>query len=259
MTAGVMIRPARVEDAGDIVEAIRRGFEPDVLGLMIYGCPGIARFVAEQIAARGLGADTSYTVAVAGGRVVACVELRHQPDGLFLNYLSVLPEARSSGIGRALLREAIASGRRAEHRRVGLDVLDRNDLARGWYERLGFRRESASDWWDVPAAGAIDAPPALLADYPQAQVCHQAFGFSRFTLVTPGGRHAVGRLGAVWFRLTGPEPLSDPGVLAALARLDPGRRILAIVPEGCELPPTRGQPRLVAKAIRMEADIGSFD
>jgi ribosomal protein S18 acetylase RimI-like enzyme len=63
----------------------------------------------------------------------------NEADGLLLIDLSLMPEQRGSGVGGAILRDAIAMARGAG-RSVTLHV-ERFNPARRLYERLGFRIE----------------------------------------------------------------------------------------------------------------------
>lgn len=252
------IRRARVEDAGGIVAAVRSGIDPDLLGTMIYGCDGIDRFVEDQIGICECGADTAYTVAAAGDTIAGCVELRLMPGELFLNYISILPGYRSSGLGRRLLAEAILAANREEARAMSLDVLDHNRRARAWYERLGFEYRQSLVWWDVDLCGREGAPEALVCGYPQALAGQERFGFGQFRLVTPRGEYAVGLLGRDWFRLTQPEALADSSVASALSGLGRRRRVLAVVPDTARAGWHTGHGRIMAGSHRLHADINKL-
>ena len=76
---------------------------------MIYGCPGIAAFIAEQIAVQDHGGQNFYIVASDGRGVAGCAEGRRLPGRLFLNYIAVRPAYRSLGLGRRLLRALLKS------------------------------------------------------------------------------------------------------------------------------------------------------
>ncbi len=253
MSLELRIRPARVEDAGEIVDAIRDGFDASMLDLFIYGCAGIARFVGEQIAIRQAGCDTAYTVACGGERVVGCVEMRRHRDELFLNYISVLSDFRSRDLGKRLLAASIAGSRERGHLRMSLDVLDGNVRARRWYESLGFEYGGSAAWWDIAPPESAAGASCMVCGYPQALASHRELGFSMFRIATGAGDYAIGRLGERWFRIVGPEALADPSVPPALHRLDPSRRILALLPEGSDPPVPRG--RLLAVTRRMSADM----
>jgi hypothetical protein len=94
-----------------------------------------------------------------------------------------------------------------------------------------------------------DCEPAFISGLPQADVCHERFGFSQLTLVTFSGTYTVGRIGSTWFRLTQKEAIDKPEIFALLKQLDPRRRIYAIVPAFSV--PNAPVRRVVAKTYRM--------
>ena len=254
MRTGVVLRPARPKDACEIVDVVRCGMPTDLLGCMIYGCPGIARFVKHQIEAGGSGSDTVYAVARRDDRMIGCAEMRVFPDALFLNYISVRPEARDFGLGKRLFSQALLQSRRWGQSRVLLDVLEKNHLARRWYQRMGFESTGAADWWEVAMPAGPGAPEAILVNYPQAQVAQSDFGFSVFELVSPLGRYMVGRLGDEWFRLSQAGALTDPSVDAALARIDSKRRLLAVLSNGSLPEMLQETARPLARSLRLAID-----
>jgi hypothetical protein len=139
-----------------------------------------------------------------------------------------------------------------------------NQVARRWYAGLGMHEVSASAWWAVdPAAvvgalGATRESDAVVTDHPAATAVHSAYGFSQFRVVTPRGSHTVGRIGTDWFRLTAPGALTDPDLLALLARLDPGRRLLVVAPHGGALealPGTAPGASPLVVAVRLHGDL----
>jgi GNAT superfamily N-acetyltransferase len=64
--------------------------------------------------------------------------------GIYLEDLFVLPEARGSGVGRALLERLAQLAVERDCGRLEWAVLDWNESAIGFYERLGARPNS--DW-----------------------------------------------------------------------------------------------------------------
>lgn len=193
---------------------------------MIYGCHGVAGFVAEQIRVQQLGGETCYAVACDGGRVVGCAEMRCQPNRLFLTYIAIQPDYRRQGLGGRLLHAAIeAAG--ADAAEFALDVFDFSDGARQWYRHLGLEQRDAFSWCQI--APTDDAPaPVRLSGYAQAQACHRDFGFSQFSLTAADTRYEIGRLGDQWYRLTDASALTVPGLIAAITRLSPQRDVLLV-------------------------------
>jgi GNAT superfamily N-acetyltransferase len=71
--------------------------------------------------------------------------------GIWLEDLYVTPEARRTGLGRALIADLAALAVERGFRRLDLSVLDWNP-ARGFYERLGIDR--LEPWLQYRASGA---------------------------------------------------------------------------------------------------------
>ena len=225
------VRPATARDADAFVAVVRGGFEPAFAETTTYGCHGMAQFVRDQIALPASLCDSRYTVAVAGETVAGAVDLRADGRALVLNYIAVDSRFRSGGLARRLLAEAVEAFPQDGLDRMALDVLATNDAARRWYERLGFERESETQWWALAPHVAGQAPGGgvVVHAYPQAQASQTRFGFSQFDVATLAGRHTVGRLGQDWFRLTDAGALTDPALPRVLGVLDPHRRLLVLL------------------------------
>jgi ribosomal protein S18 acetylase RimI-like enzyme len=233
VSAPVLVRPATAGDAEAMVAVIREGFAPALLDAMIYGCAGMGRFIRDELELPPGLCDRTYTVAEREGRVLGCVELRRLPGTLILNYIAVGAELRSTGVARRLLLEAIVQAGGERYGTMVLDVFTSNDVARGWYLRLGFAAADRGEWWSVPMP-QVDAgeTPAIVNGFPQAEASQLRFGFSQLDVTTPEGSYAVGRMGAKWFRLTQAAALRDDVLLSTLRLLDPARGLLLLLPEG---------------------------
>ena len=70
--------------------------------------------------------------------------------------------------------------------------------------------------------------PWFASGLAEANLIHDSWGFSQFTLQTPKGSHRIGRLGNRLFRVTDGRVLSDDCVLAALKSLSPARNLVCI-------------------------------
>jgi len=81
--------------------------------------------------------------------------------GLFVEDLYVTPDARTYGVGRALLATVAHRAVERGYRRVDLNVLDWNP-ARGFYDRIGFRQ--MKEWLPYRLTG--DALAALATERP---------------------------------------------------------------------------------------------
>jgi ribosomal protein S18 acetylase RimI-like enzyme len=257
---GVEIRPGRPGDGPGIVETVRAGFDAALLDTFVYGCGGAVAWVEAHLRTPAGLAERAYTVAVRDGAVVGCADMSAGGDALFLSYVSVRGDARGAGLARRLLASAVQSLAADRHERMVLDVFRHNVRARDWYLRLGFAPAGGSEWWRIapgPAAAACTGG-AVVHGLPQAQAVQERFGFSRLEVSTPTGRHAVGRVGTRWWRLTGPEPLRDPALHAVLAALDPARETLAILPAGDLPAAAAARAERIVEVERMGADLGGL-
>lgn len=254
MREDAIIRPAEPADADSIVEVIRSGIPPDVLDMVIYGCDGVARYVHDHVATAG-PVDTTYTVADVQGRVVGCVELRCYAEGPFVNYISVLPEARSCGLGRRLLLSAVEATCPIGGAVVRLDVLETNTAARAWYEKLGFRQEHSTIWFDRPIRSEGCPGWSVIRGMPQSRAACQRFGFGQFDIITDRSIYAIGVLGSRWFRVVDEQAAADRGVHSTLSRLERERRMLALVRDGSGVSSQYEQGTMVARLHRLRADL----
>lgn len=80
--------------------------------------------------------------AIARGLLISVLERKCAPGTLLMDGIFVRPEARSLGVGSALLEatERYAAGKGLKH--VRLDVIDENPRARALYQRRGFEAHS---------------------------------------------------------------------------------------------------------------------
>lgn len=250
--SGVLFRPAVEPQSSAIAELLSSGFSPLVQPILLYKCRGAAEYIRCQIASCDR-ADSAFFVAQESEIVVAAVELRRRPNGLFLNYIGVKDDYRKKRIATALLKTAVqflsnGSGR------ITLDVIEDNTPALNWYTGLGFEQRSVSEMVELAPPNDALPIPVWLSGAPQAALSQARFGFSLLTLITSAGEFNLGRVGESWFRLTDPTAAADARVLAALKTLDRGRRIFAVVPEDS------GRPSLItqrmARIRRMEMEIG---
>ena len=76
-------------------------------------------------------------------------------DGTYIDRLHVEPSLKGGGIGRAMLDHVEGSQGRGD--RIWLEVLDGNDSAIGFYQRVGFALTGKTD-----ACGGLAGIPALV-------------------------------------------------------------------------------------------------
>lgn len=117
-------------------EASRAGWttEADLLGGQRVDRDMVATALAEP--------DAEIVLALAGGDLVACCELRHDDEGLdtHLGMFAVRPELQAAGVGRRVLAEGERRAAARGSRRVVLSVIEQRAELIAWYERRGYAR-----------------------------------------------------------------------------------------------------------------------
>src|ERR1700722_862980 len=133
-----MIRPAVENDVEELVELIHDLAE-------FERSPGSVEIRPDDLRDALFGASPTVFAHVAdeSGRLVGmAIWFRNFStwtgrNGIYLEDLYVRPEARTRGIGRALVAELASIPRRSGYARVEWSVLDWNEPAIGFYRSLG--------------------------------------------------------------------------------------------------------------------------
>jgi GNAT superfamily N-acetyltransferase len=147
-----MIRPARPDDVPTILQLIQELAEyerarhearatPEQLQDVLFGeAPTVFAHLAEHPGAHG--------PEVAGFALwflnFSTWTGRH---GIYLEDLFVDPAVRGGGVARALMEALAAEAISKGYRRLEWAVLDWNDLAKGFYRRLGARHNETWEPW----------------------------------------------------------------------------------------------------------------
>ncbi|MES9556662.1 GNAT family N-acetyltransferase [Streptomyces sp. NPDC086796] len=155
----ILIREMTPDDVDAVADVRVRGWQTAYAGLMpqpYLDSMSVAEDARQRRAflERGTGTMANW-VAERGGEVVgwACFGPHQEPEGpprggeLYAMY--VLPEQRSTGIGRALMETVVAEARRRGLPWVRLWVLKENAPGRRFYERAGFRPDGHEESSDI--------------------------------------------------------------------------------------------------------------
>jgi ribosomal protein S18 acetylase RimI-like enzyme len=134
-----VIREATPDDE-QFVRALRQEFESEL--------PDLAWRESDDD-----GANADLVLLADEGGIAAATRLG--PRRWFLDVLYVRPEARGHGIGRDLLRAVNERAQAAGVEMIELEVLESNERARRFYDRLGFRTIERT--LAVPVAAAAEA------------------------------------------------------------------------------------------------------
>jgi putative acetyltransferase len=112
------------------------------------------RFFSQAEAALADGTKATFLIAEKDGAIVGHCHV-FEADGRYVDRLHVAPEAKGRGIGRALLRHVETL--QSPGVRLWLTVLEGNDEAMAFYERVGFKRCGKTD-----ACDGLAGIPALI-------------------------------------------------------------------------------------------------
>jgi len=130
----VVIRLALPGDSAAIVALIHRAFGP-YRGMLQPEPSALAETMEGIEVAMAAG---TVLVARRHGRIAGCVSVQRRGDSAYAGRLSVEPDARGTGIGRALMADVETMARQMEAVRLRVDVrlaLVRN---RAFFRALGF-------------------------------------------------------------------------------------------------------------------------
>ena len=224
----IKIRYAEKRDVCRIIEIVKQGFDNILLDAMIYGCKGIDKYLSYQFELPQSLSDKVYIVAENSDGVMGFVEFRIYPDTLFLNYIGIDKSSRKNSLASYLLNQSELMIRKKCHKKMQLDVFFDNQIAKNWYEKIGFTSITSSNWLSVSFEAESKLKNAKISDFPQAILCSEKFGFSEFLLSTPIRTYNIGLLGDKWFRVTQSQIFHDSDALSGLKKLSDTRKILAL-------------------------------
>ena len=109
-------------------------------------------------------------IAFRDGEPVGLGNLGLRGEDAWIGGVGVVPSARRSGVGEALMRALHEEGRERGVRRVWLEVIVENTGAFALYEKLGYELVQDVEVWTLPAAGGDHAGREVSASHAKAQL-----------------------------------------------------------------------------------------
>lgn len=155
----MLVRPAREDEYAAVGALTVAGYDAD--DYLVHPDGSYDHDYAGWLAdAAARGRDADLLVAADDEQLLGCVtwcpygspfaQLATQPHQGEFRTLSVAPEARGRGVGRALVLECLARGRAADLTEVLLASVDVMLPAHRLYTSLGFLRRPELDWRPKP-------------------------------------------------------------------------------------------------------------
>jgi GNAT superfamily N-acetyltransferase len=149
---GVLLRPARPDDAAAVARIWRRGWRDGHVGNVPAEL--VAVRTPESFAARAARRVDDTVVAIVADAVAGFVMVA----GDEVEQVYVAAEHRGSGVAAILLAEAERLVRQNGHELAWLAVVAGNARARRFYQRHGWIDEGPFDYQAAGPAGAITVP-----------------------------------------------------------------------------------------------------
>lgn len=248
------IRKAVADDARRIVELVKAAFENYNLDMMIYGCPGILKYVENSLILQSQISDSVTYVAERNGLIVAVAQFKRVPstNTLYLNYICTDNNFQGVGLGKNVLKCSIMSEQN-DYDYVALDVFESNEIAKSWYLNLGFMQNEKKSWF-VTETKPLENVEAVISGFPQSAVSQREYGFSQISIDTSLGSYSVGLLGEKYYRASDKKMMNDKNAIAALHEFDSNRSLI-LISSGFDPSASYLDAKLLQKSINMTTKI----
>jgi GNAT superfamily N-acetyltransferase len=152
----LLIRDARDDELDDVAALIVDAWAEYAANMSPDAWSSYANEIANVHGRRN---DAELLIAERGGRKVGAITVFSgwrgaQEGSVGVRLLSVLPEERGAGVGRALMEAVIARAREAGKRRVVLTTTQEMGAVRDLTESMGFQRDPSLDHQPAPGVRA---------------------------------------------------------------------------------------------------------
>jgi N-acetylglutamate synthase-like GNAT family acetyltransferase len=154
------IRCADTKDAGVIVDVLRQSFGTVAkrFGLTLENYPKHIAFHTEARLQEDLSRGMRFYVMEEDSHIYGCVALEPARPGVcYLGRLAVLPPHRSRGLGRTLVRHALAEAGKSGVARVEIATIAADTRLKDWYRQFGFEQTGTKEFPHLPFVVAFMA------------------------------------------------------------------------------------------------------
>ncbi|SUI97317.1 putative acetyltransferase [Sphingobacterium spiritivorum] len=179
MKEDIKIDFAIIDDVESIVSLVRSSFDKSYLEISIYKCKGIASFIITEL--NNQYSPYKYLVAKIGDKIVGFVEFKMFPHNstAFLNMIATDNTHKGLGIAKKIFSYSENYFREQLYSNIQLDVFQSNEVARQWYEKMGFVKEESSYFCQQHIGDASKhIQDILILNLSQFNCLYEKFGFS---------------------------------------------------------------------------------
>jgi N-acetylglutamate synthase-like GNAT family acetyltransferase len=141
-----------LEACADVIRKAHRTVA-DEFGITAENAPTNPAFITADKLKEALKKPVRFFGLFDRGRQVGCVALEQshdEPDVMFLERLSVVPEERHKGYGAALMDFAFLEAKKAKAGKVKIGIIDRNKVLKQWYLDYGFKEVETKEFAHLP-------------------------------------------------------------------------------------------------------------
>ena len=154
------IRPMNTDEVALVTDVLRRSFATAAqrFGLTPENCPRHIAFYTEERLREDLDQGMWFYVLEDDSHICGCVALEPARPGVcYLGRLAVLPQHRSRGLGRTLVRHALAEAGRIGAERVEIGMISADIQLKDWYRQFGFEQTGTKEFPHLPFVVAFMA------------------------------------------------------------------------------------------------------
>ena len=150
----VSIREVQDNDIDVCAEVIRRSFATVAceIGITRENYPNDdGMFMKNELLAEEKQAGSLMFALCCKNEIVGFITLYSETDGIWgLGHLSVLPEYRHLGFGKALLDFVKEKIKLSNGCKIKITIINENKVLKSWYERYGFKHTGVESFPDLP-------------------------------------------------------------------------------------------------------------
>jgi ribosomal protein S18 acetylase RimI-like enzyme len=166
------------------VRIIRESFDSQYLVTSIYRGKGIEHFIEYEL--DNTYSPYRYLVAYNDNQIVGCAEFKIIADSeiFFLNMIASDKDAKSKGIGKAILNFAIELFTGLGYKKLQLDVFQDNKIALNWYKKIGFKQIDLKSLYEIKKSKLIfEERSFYIQNLPQFKEIKEIFGFNYIDVI----------------------------------------------------------------------------
>lgn len=226
-----IIAPLRTCDSHLVSTLIRYNLNDDIFPLTIFSSNKYELFLSKLLSIPSRLRKVQYFGAYQDNKLLGFTEWRILEDGIFLNQISLFPNYRGMGVGKALLEHGLTLLKDYKKTKMSLDVFEDNLYAEEWYRRKGFTSVTTTQWYLGNHVRNFDIEKSnqySIENFNSSEAEQEIYRFSILNVKSPTKLYRVGRIKEHLYRINGIHTFLDEGLQSVLQELDNSRSLLVL-------------------------------